>query len=99
MSVIRPSLFLIMQRFPECKDALRYMYSRDNHFKTLCNNYQICSEALHYWRESEHEVAPDRHREYLALLHEIEKDIRQHLENLVKEGWPKQRKHPGLITD
>jgi hypothetical protein len=82
MPVVHPSLFFIMQRFPECKNTLRYMYSRSVSFKTLCNDYQRSSEALRHWRISEHEQAPKRCQEYLEILQEIEEEIRQRLKVL-----------------
>ncbi len=75
MAVIRPGLFLIMQRFPDRKDLLRKRYLSSENFQAICKDYHICSEALTYWAESEHEKAPDRYNEYLELMHEMESDI------------------------
>ena len=52
MSVIHPGLFLILERFPSEKDNLRRMYTRSQSFQTLCDDYQKCTEALAYWRQS-----------------------------------------------
>ena len=59
MAVIHPSLFIVMRRFPDRKDALRHMYRASKSFQGICQNYQKCSEALRYWAESEDENAPD----------------------------------------
>ena len=80
MSVIHPGLFLIMQKFPDRKHALRQIYRKSESFQSICHNYQKCSEALRYWSESEHEKAPNRQREYSALLQELELEIIQSLE-------------------
>ncbi len=79
MAVIHSGLFLLMKRFPDCKDALLRTYRTSESFQSICANYQECLEALRYWAESEHKIAPERHREYESLLHELEQDIRQSL--------------------
>ncbi len=80
MKIIHPSLFMVMTRFPERRKALRKMYRKSESFKAICHNYQKCSEALGYWKTSEHEAAPARQREYTALLNELELEIIQILE-------------------
>ena len=80
MKVIQPGLFLVMQRFPDRKDVARHRFLSSKSFKSICNDYQRCSEALSYWADSEHEQAPDLYREYLVLLHEMESDIIESLE-------------------
>ncbi len=81
MAVIHPSLFLVMKKIPDRKDALRQMYRASKSFQSICQNYQKCSEALRYWAESEDENAPDREIEYSALLQELELEITKSLEN------------------
>ena len=81
MPVIHPSLFLIMERFPEHKDALREKYRIDENFRDACQNYKKCSEALKYWTNSKDENAPDREKEYSALLQELEQEILKSLED------------------
>ena len=71
-----------MQQNTECKDAIRRMYLKSNSFKSICHSYQKCSEAIQYWTQSERDEAPERQREYTALLHELEQEIMQSL----KEG-------------
>lgn len=83
MTVIHPGLFLILQRFPDHKDALRQMYRESESFQSTCYQYQKCSEALRYWAKSRRADAPDRHREYMMLLHELELEIINSLEE-----WP-----------
>ncbi len=81
MPVIHPSLFIVMKHFPDRKDAVRQMYRSSNSFQDICRNYSKCSEALRYWAESEDENAPEREKEYSALLHELELEITNSLEN------------------
>jgi hypothetical protein len=79
LSVIHPGLFLILRRFLDRKDDLRQMYRASKSFRSICQNYQKCSEALRYWAEAEHEQALDRQREYSALLHDLELEVIQSL--------------------
>ena len=81
MTIIRPGLFLIMQRFPDKRDLLRYWFVNNKSFQSICKDYQRCSDALAYWANSERENAPDRHQEYFTLLQELESDILQSLVN------------------
>jgi hypothetical protein len=80
MRVIQPSLFLIMKRFPDCRNALRQKYRTSESFQSLCQNYQKCTVALGHWVKSEHEEAPSRQREYSELKEELELEIIQSLE-------------------
>jgi hypothetical protein len=83
MTVIHPGLFLILQRFPDNKDALRQMHRTSQSFQSICHNYQKCTEALNYWAKARRSEAPDRHREYKMLLDELEMEINNSLEE-----WP-----------
>ena len=81
MRIIHPSLFLIMKRFPDRKDTSRQKYRTSKSFQSICKNYQKCSEALNYWAEFEDENAPEREKEYAALLKGLELEITKSLEN------------------
>jgi hypothetical protein len=80
MTVIHPGLFLILQRFPDHKDALRQMYRESESFQSICYQFQKCQEAVRYWAKSERPEAADRHREYMTLLHELELEVINSLE-------------------
>ena len=80
MTIITPGLFLVMNRFPDRRNELRQMYRTSESFESLCLNYQKCSAALDYWGKSKSEQAPERQREYAALLQELELEIIQGLE-------------------
>jgi hypothetical protein len=75
MTVIHPGLFLLLQRFPDHKDALRQMYHASESFQSICYHYQKCSDAVRYWAKSKLPEAPDRYREYMILLQELELEI------------------------
>ena len=83
MAVIHPSLFFVIERFPNHKNALGKMYRTNETFQDICRNYQECSEALVYWAKSEDDNAPEREKEYAALLMELELEIARYLESSV----------------
>ena len=80
MSVIQPGLFLILQRFPHQKDALRRLYRTSESFQAICHSYQQCSKAFDYWSASGKKESPTRQREYSELIIELEKEIIHSLE-------------------
>jgi len=85
MSVIHPGLFLIMQRYPAHKDALRRMYLSSPSFQTLCDDYQQCSQALEHWTRSEHALAPELSRDYHQLLQGLESEIKELVADLSEQ--------------
>jgi hypothetical protein len=85
MTIISPGLFLVMNRFPDRRNALRQLYRSSESFESLCLNYQKCSDALAYWGKSESAQASDRHQEYSELLQELELEIIQSLENGIQQ--------------
>jgi hypothetical protein len=75
MAVIQPSLFFLFDRFPEKKENIKTLFEENESFKTLCEDYHQCAEALRFWNQSSSEDAPARVREYRALLQELEEEI------------------------
>ena len=80
LAVIQPGLFLVLQRFPRRKNALRQLYRTSESFQAICHSYQQCTEALDYWSISEHAEARSRQREYAELKKELELEIIQSLD-------------------
>ena len=82
MKVIHPGLFLIMQRYPAQKDALRRMYLSNPSFQTLCEDYEKCSQALEHWTRSGHALAPKRTLDYQELVQDLESEIEELIETI-----------------
>ena len=57
--VIQPGLFVIMQRFPQYRDALRHLYLNNESFQTICDDYRKCSNALSHWTQAESHLPAD----------------------------------------
>jgi hypothetical protein len=79
MPVITSSLFLIIKRFPEHKEAIRRLYRESENFKEACEDYQKCADALRHWEQSDSEDACERRNEYAAFLQDLEAEILQNL--------------------
>ena len=75
LSVLHPSIFVVIERFPEYRDIIRQLYSSNKPFQSLCQNYQQCRDALRHWKASRDETAPERQREYMTLTDELELEI------------------------
>lgn len=75
MTVIQPSLFILLERFPERKETIVALFKNNESFRTLCEDYRQCGEALQHWIQSLDEDAPVRMQEYEALLQDLEEEI------------------------
>ena len=76
-----PGLSLIMERFPEERQALRRLFQESLSFQSLCNDYWECRAALQTWQQSTSEEAPAWSDEYAHVLLEREQEVRQYLDN------------------
>lgn len=86
MTVIQLSLFLVIERFPDCRDAFRCLYVKDDGFQSLCENYQQCLAALRYWSRSKGADAAERQREYLKIQRELELEFRDYCRHYCPDG-------------
>jgi hypothetical protein len=75
MPIIEPGLFLVFERFPDRKAAVKALYRECENFQSLCEDYRQCTAALRYWQQSSEDYAPARRHEYTALLQELEEEI------------------------
>jgi hypothetical protein len=78
----KTGLSLIMDRFPEERQAVRHLFLESRSFQSLCEDYRECLAALQRWQQSTSEEAPARQYEYAILLLELEQEVRQYLVNL-----------------
>ena len=77
MSVIRTSIFTVIKRFPERKDAITRLYMDDKNFQDICDDYRKCLEACKYWNVSASKEASARRQEYAMLRGQLETEIKQ----------------------
>ncbi len=77
-AIIRPGLFLVIERFPDRCHLFKRLYAEKESFRALCENYSQCLDALHYWAHAGQENASARYREYQELLNELEGELIQY---------------------
>ena len=81
MPVIETTLFSVIRRFPDLKKAAKRLFMESEPFRTMCEDFQRCSEALRHWEQSTSEEAPVRRKEYSLLLRDLEREILENLPN------------------
>lgn len=69
----------ILERFPDKSHTLALLMAEDPEFHALCEDYDVCIEALRYWSQSKEPEAQTRVNEYLNLVQELEEEIVQFL--------------------
>ena len=80
MTMVPPGLFIVMKQFPGHKEVVKRLFAESENFRSVCEDYRICSEALRYWNQSASEEATARRQEYAGILQDLEGEI---LENLL----------------
>jgi hypothetical protein len=81
MPVIETSLFYVIRRFPDLKKVAKRRFMESEPFRTMCEDFQRCSEALRHWEQSTSEEAPVRRKEYSLLLRDLEREILENFPN------------------
>ena len=67
----------IHERFPEKIHAINLLRAENPSFLALCEDYEICIDALRHWAHSQEAEAKMRLEEYETLAHELEEEIEQ----------------------
>ena len=65
----------IRKRFPDKKQSIDRLLAEDPEFLALCEDYDVCVNALQYWSKSTEPEAESRVNEYSTLAHAIEEDV------------------------
>ena len=69
----------IRERFPDQKHSIDLLMAEDPEFLALCEDYEVCVEALRHWEQSKEPEAKNRVNEYRTLTRELEEEIAQAL--------------------
>jgi len=72
----------IIGRFPDKSHTLARLMAEDQEFFSLCEDYDSCVDAMHYWSKSTEPEAETRIHEYRNLIRELEEEITQVLVTL-----------------
>ncbi len=65
----------IRERFPDKKQSIDRLMAEDPGFLALCDDYDVCVNALHYWSKSGEPEAEIRVNEYRTLIRELEEEV------------------------
>ena len=76
MTVIKSSVFHVLEKFPDRRKDIRRLFKESREFQCICEDYRQCAEALHHWNRSNDKHAPARKQEYAILLQELVDEIR-----------------------
>ena len=76
----------IRERFPDKKCLIDLLMAEDPEFFDLCEDYDVCVDALRYWSTSKKPEAQTRVNEYRILIRDLRDEIAQIL------AMPKQQR-------
>ena len=65
----------IRERFPDKKQSIDRLMPEDPDFADLCEDYDVCVNALRYWSKSNEPEADIRVNEYRTLAQQIEDEV------------------------
>ena len=75
----------IHERFPGEIHAINKLMVENPRFNSLCEDYEICINALKHWAQSKAPEARMRQLEYETLANELEEEIQQEIPETTKE--------------
>lgn len=83
----RQALAWVVDLFPERREIIEEAFASNISFRSLCNDYRDCAEALSRLRRT---LATTRscEEEYSILLNELVEEIREWLDRLEVEPRP-----------
>ena len=83
MTIIRASVFHVLETFPDRGEDIKHLFKRSPEFQSMCEDYRQCAEALRHWDRSNDKNAPVRRREYALLRQELMDEIGGYLNNSI----------------
>jgi hypothetical protein len=76
------SLTTVIERFPNARAQAAHLYDRDEDFRDLCEEYEVCRQAEERLAASQAAIR----REYAALRLRLEGELLRYLEQHPDEG-------------
>jgi uncharacterized protein YdcH (DUF465 family) len=70
---------LVIERFPSVQDEAKHLFTRDEAFRELCEDYEACTQASERLEGSRLDEEPLR-REYRALRLRLEGELLRYLQ-------------------
>jgi hypothetical protein len=85
---LEDSLACVVSRLPSRASAITAEFERSESFRGLCEDFQVCAEAVAEWQAKEGPAAVERRREYAESLAELEQEIGSWLDRSAAAGPP-----------
>ena len=85
---LEDSLACVVTHLPGRANAITAEFERSESFRGLCEDFQVCAEAVAEWQAQEGPAAVERRREYAESLAELEQEIGSWLDRSTAAGPP-----------
>ena len=82
------ALKYVLDALPESSESISRIYSDDDEFRLLCQDYMDTLNAIKTWRQSNKTEAPMRVNEYQLLAGELRKDMKRWIEKVMAHKSP-----------
>ena len=69
----------IREQFPDRKHTIDLLMAKDPDFLEMCEDYDVCVNALQHWIKSKEPEAKTRVDEYRTIVQELQEEIHQAL--------------------
>ena len=76
----------VREIFPDKNTHIDLLIEKDPEFLTMCEDYNICVDALQYWEQSKEPEAKTRVDEYRTLVRELQDEIAEKLTTVTESG-------------
>ena len=70
----------ILKRFPENALKIRHLILKNSNFRSICEDYGKCVEAIQYWNHAKKPDTKAKVEEYRYLCKALEKEVLQALQ-------------------
>lgn len=80
MAVVHPSIFEIIQRFPQQRRIIINLHNNSHTFRAISSDLKKCRDAHQYWSQLESPEARLREMEYRELLENLWLEIDRYIQ-------------------
>ena len=97
MACDHKAIQLVKNNLPGHSRAIERVFAENESFRSVCEDFHVCREALSHWGNLTSDEAAHRREEYSELLGELKREILSWLEAL--ENLPEPWEDTGPDTD
>lgn len=78
-SLMKDKTHHTMKNFSNHKESLQNLTKTDVVFLEICEDYDVCVQAIHYWQNQASPSAAERTREFQTIANELANEINNRL--------------------